>query len=76
MLWQAGEKRKEEEALELSTLQPAKAQQPSNGELPRLVSVLEAEERQGRLDAFGLFLYGMVLVKREQKDLAIDMLCR
>lgn len=69
----AGEKRKEEEIVE--TAGPLGKVDVSNSELPALEQTLGSAFSQGRLDAFGAYLYGTILADRERKEDAMEALC-
>jgi anaphase-promoting complex subunit 8 len=70
-LYLAGEKRKEEEMLERTD--PLERCQVINANLKQLHTELSVLHGQGKLDGFGLYLFGMVLKEMgsKQKDSAI-----
>ncbi len=64
-LYMAGERRKEEEVLELRD--PLERTTVTNSYLPQLASELQSINSSNGLDAFGLYIYGIVL-KEMQKS--------
>ncbi|KAL1919350.1 uncharacterized protein VTP21DRAFT_2043 [Calcarisporiella thermophila] len=67
-----GEKRKEEEAQDI--LDPLDDSQAINKELPAIETELSSLYTSNELDGFLLYLYGVVLAKRNKKNMAIDSL--
>ncbi|KAL4178637.1 hypothetical protein AMTRI_Chr13g116080 [Amborella trichopoda] len=67
-LYLAGEKRKEEEMIELAG--PLGKSETVNAELVGLERELSTERKKGTIDAFGLYLYGVVLKEKGCEDLA------
>ncbi|GBG64532.1 hypothetical protein CBR_g45228 [Chara braunii] len=72
-MYLAGEKRKEEEAVEMAG--PLGKSEVVNRELAALESELGRNYEQDQLDAFGMYLYGVVLHQRERKAEARMVLC-
>ncbi|XP_026436292.1 anaphase-promoting complex subunit 8-like [Papaver somniferum] len=71
-IYLAGEKRKEEEVIELDgSLGKSDA---VNNELVSLERELSAQRKNGTIDPFGLYLYGVVLKEKGRKDLARTVL--
>ncbi|RUP48627.1 anaphase promoting complex subunit 8 [Jimgerdemannia flammicorona] len=70
----AGEKRKEEEAQNI--MGPLDNSRAINRELDFILEELRPAFEAGELDAFCLFLYGIVCVKRNAKQLAVEVLVR
>ncbi|KAI3952175.1 hypothetical protein MKW98_005870 [Papaver atlanticum] len=71
-IYLAGEKRKEEEVIELDgSLGKSDA---VNNELVSLERELSAQRKNGTIDSFGLYLYGVVLKEKGRKDLARTVL--
>ncbi|XP_010919294.1 anaphase-promoting complex subunit 8 [Elaeis guineensis] len=71
-LYMAGEKRKEEEMIELEgSLGKSDA---VNGELASLERELSKLRRTGAIDSFGLYLYGIILRDKGCENLAINVL--
>lgn len=68
-LFLAGEKQKDEEQFDVKEQCPV-----VNSELRNLKEELEAEWRQDRLDAFGKYLYGVVLQELKLKAQALEVL--
>ncbi|XP_057857553.1 anaphase-promoting complex subunit 8 isoform X2 [Cryptomeria japonica] len=73
-LYLAGEKRKEEEAIELGG--PLGKSDGLNSELAGLEQELSSNYSNGTLDAFGMYLYGIVLHERGKDKLARDVLVK
>ncbi|KAG9452207.1 hypothetical protein H6P81_005111 [Aristolochia fimbriata] len=71
-LYLAGEKRKEEEMIELEG--PLGKSDTVNNELVSLERELSALRKRGNLDAFGLYLYAIVLREKGCEDLARPIL--
>lgn len=71
-LYLAGEKRKEEEMIELEG--PLGKSDSVNGELLSLETELSTHRRGGSLDSFGLYLYGLVLKQKGNESLARSVL--
>ncbi|CAA7396820.1 unnamed protein product [Spirodela intermedia] len=71
-LYLAGEKRKEEEMIELEG--PLGRSEVCNGELTHLERELSALRRSGAIDAFCLYLYGIVLRDKGCESLACSVL--
>ncbi|KAJ0970665.1 hypothetical protein J5N97_018624 [Dioscorea zingiberensis] len=71
-LYLAGEKRKEEEMIELE--KPLGKSDAVNAELASLERELSTLHRTGSLDPFGLYLYGIVLKEKGCENLAITVL--
>ncbi|KAH7687584.1 anaphase-promoting complex subunit 8 protein [Dioscorea alata] len=71
-LYLAGEKRKEEEMLELE--KPLGKSDAVNAELASLERELSTLRRTGSIDSFGLYLYGIVLKEKGSEKLAITVL--
>ncbi|EFJ14516.1 hypothetical protein SELMODRAFT_268860 [Selaginella moellendorffii] len=69
----AGEKRKEEEIIELGG--PLGRSDAVNPELAGLEQELTSHSEKGTLDAFGNYLYGVVLHERDRKSEARAVLC-
>lgn len=69
----AGEKRKEEETLEKSD--PMEKSQVINKNLKELQAEFRQLKEDGKLDGFGLFLYGLVLKERDRPKEARGILC-
>ncbi|CDY58069.1 BnaAnng14940D [Brassica napus] len=67
-LYLAGEKRKEEEMIELEG--PLGKSDAINRELVSLERELSALKRTGAIDSFGLYLYGVVLKEKGNESLA------
>eukprot|EP00249_Psilotum_nudum_P012993 c24091_g1_i3 orf=588-2054(-) len=72
-LYLAGEKRKEEEIIELAG--PLGRSDAVNLELAGLEQELHSLYVKGNLDAFGIYLYGVVLHERDRKAEARAVLC-
>ncbi|KAI3997641.1 hypothetical protein MKX01_011058 [Papaver californicum] len=71
-IYLAGEKRKEEEVIELDgSLGKSDA---VNNELVSLERELSTQRKNGTIDPFGLYLYGIVLKEKGRKDLARTVL--
>lgn len=70
-LYMAGERRKEEEVLELRD--PLERTAMQNANIPQLMRELQEYYEKHLLDAFGLYIYGVVL-KEAQKSHAIKSL--
>ncbi|KNC55439.1 cell division cycle protein 23, partial [Thecamonas trahens ATCC 50062] len=68
----AGEKRMEEDALEL--VGPMAEAPGSNGELRSLAKELESEYQASSLDGYGMYLYGLVLKQLDAQARALSML--
>ncbi|GLU12243.1 hypothetical protein SLE2022_289390 [Rubroshorea leprosula] len=71
-LYLAGEKRKEEEMIELEG--PLGKSYAVNRELVSLERELSALHKNGMLDSFGLYLYGLVLKEKGNENLARTVL--
>nr|XP_028953587.1 LOW QUALITY PROTEIN: anaphase-promoting complex subunit 8-like [Malus domestica] len=71
-LYLAGEKRKEEEMIELEG--PLGKSDIVNGELVSLERELSTLRKNGTIDPFGLYLYGLVLKDKGSKSLALTVL--
>lgn len=71
-LYLAGEKRKEEEIIELEG--PICKNNAVNGELDTLERELVALRRNGTIDSFCLYLYGLVLKEKGNENLARTVL--
>ncbi|KAG9129456.1 hypothetical protein Leryth_013049 [Lithospermum erythrorhizon] len=71
-LYLAGEKRKEEEIIELES--PLGNNNAVNGELDALERELLALRRNGTIDSFCLYLYGLVLKEKGNETLARTVL--
>nr|CAD1844908.1 unnamed protein product [Ananas comosus var. bracteatus] len=71
-LYMAGEKRKEEEMIELEG--PMGKCNAVNSELVSLERELSTLRRSGAIDSFGLYLYGLILRDRGSESLAISVL--
>ncbi|OVA14337.1 Tetratricopeptide TPR-1 [Macleaya cordata] len=71
-LYLAGEKRKEEEMIELDG--PLGKSEAVSHELVSLERELSAQRKNGSIDPFGLYLYGIVLKEKGRKDLARTVL--
>ncbi|KAJ8632128.1 hypothetical protein MRB53_025464 [Persea americana] len=71
-LYLSGEKRKEEEIIELEG--PSGKGDVVNNELVSLERELSALRKSGAIDSFGLYLYGVVLRERGREDLARTVL--
>lgn len=71
--FQAGEKRKEEAIIELAG--PLGTSEVVNTELPGLEQELSNLYKKNMLDAFGMYLYGVVLHERERNPEARNLLC-
>ena len=69
----AGEKRKEEDMVDLTG--PLGRSEAVNLELVSLEQELSSLYRTGTLDAFGVYLYGVVLRERDKQAEACVMLC-
>lgn len=72
-LYLAGEKRKEEEIVELEGPM-GKSHVVNNSELVSLERELSALRKSGAIDSFGLYLYGIVLREKGCEDLARTVL--
>ncbi|CAI0549577.1 unnamed protein product, partial [Linum tenue] len=66
-LFLAGEKRKEEESIELTGLGNS---EPTNCELITIERELSTLRKNGTIDPFGLYLYGLVLKEKGNQNLA------
>ena len=64
----AGEKRKEEDIVELTTSSPLERTKVQNSHLPQLRSELAESHAEGTLDSFGLYIYGVVLKELLQQQ--------
>lgn len=71
-LYLSGEKRKEEEIIELEG--PSGKGDVVNNELVSLERELSALRKSGAIDSFGLYLYGVVLREKGREDLARTVL--
>jgi anaphase-promoting complex subunit 8 len=69
----AGEKRKEEDMVDLAG--PLGRSDAVNLELVSLEQELFSLHRMGTLDAFGMYLYGVILRERDKHAEACVMLC-
>lgn len=69
----AGEKRKEEDTVDLAG--PLGRSDAVNLELVSLEQELSSIQRMGTLDAFGMYLYGVILRERDKNADACVMLC-
>lgn len=67
----AGERRKEEERMEL-----ADWSEPDNIELPKLRDELELLREAGEMDAHLWYLFGVLMKRLKQNDVAVDALVR
>lgn len=73
-LYLAGEKRKEEEAIELEG--PLGKNDAVNSDLPGLAQELSSCHKNGSLDAFGMYMYGIVLRENGHNAAARDILVK
>ncbi|XP_065876562.1 anaphase-promoting complex subunit 8 isoform X2 [Euphorbia lathyris] len=71
-LYRAGEKRKEEEMIELEG--PLGKSDAVNRELASLETELSTLRNKGMIDPFGLYLYGLVLKEKGNQNLACKIL--
>nr|XP_043607702.1 anaphase-promoting complex subunit 8 [Erigeron canadensis] len=71
-LYLAGEKRKEEETIELEG--PLGKSEAANRELASIERDLSAVFKNGTIDPFGLYLYGLVLKEKGNENLARTVL--
>ncbi|KAF5200200.1 Anaphase promoting complex subunit 8/cell division cycle protein23-like protein [Thalictrum thalictroides] len=71
-LYMAGEKRKDEETIELDG--PLGKSDAVNRELVLLEKELSTHRQNGNIDPFGLYLYGVVLKETGREDLAREAL--
>ncbi|GJU27870.1 anaphase-promoting complex subunit 8 [Tanacetum coccineum] len=71
-LYLAGEKRKEEETIELEG--PLGKSDAVNSELVSVEQELSAVRKNGTIDPFGLYLYGLVLKEKGNENLARTVL--
>ncbi|PWA95186.1 Cdc23 [Artemisia annua] len=71
-LYLAGEKRKEEETIELEG--PLGKSDAVNSELVSIEQELSAVRKNGAIDPFGLYLYGLVLKEKGNENLARTVL--
>lgn len=73
-LYLAGEKRKEEEAIELEG--PLGKNDAVNSDLPVLAQELSSSQKNGTLDPFGMYMYGIVLRENGHNTAARDILVK
>ncbi|KAL3925293.1 MAG: hypothetical protein SGARI_005869, partial [Bacillariaceae sp.] len=68
-LYMAGERRKEEEYASLESKSKGQKVSPRNPYLKQLVEEVSESYNNGELDAFGLYVYGLILKQAQQESI-------